>query len=155
MAGTIDAKLEKLGIDLPTPTVPAANYVPYVITGNTVYVSGQLPMIDGELLAVGTVGDDISIEEAQAAARACGLNIIAHVKSACGGDLDRVKQCLKVGGFVNAVPGFTQQPAVVNGTSDLMVEVFGDAGRHARFAVGAGSLPFGVSVEVDAVFEIS
>ncbi len=155
MAGTIDAKLEELGITLPTPTVPAANYVPFVITGNTVYVSGQLPMVGGELLHVGTVGDDITIEQAQEAARACGLNIIAHVKSACGGDLDRVTQCLKVGGFVNAIPGFTQQPAVINGTSDLMVEVFGDAGRHARFAVGAGSLPFGVSVEVDAVFEIS
>ncbi len=155
MAGTIDAKLEELGITLPTPTVPAANYVPFVITGKTVYVSGQLPMIGGELLHVGTVGDDITIEQAQEAARACGLNIIAHVKSACGGDLDRVTQCLKVGGFVNAIPGFTQQPAVVNGTSDLMVEVFGEAGRHARFAVGAGSLPFGVSVEVDAVFEIS
>jgi len=155
MAGTIDAKLEELGITLPTPTVPAANYVPFVVSGNTVYVSGQLPMIGGELLHVGTVGDDITVEQAQEAARACALNIIAHVKSACGGDLDRVTQCLKVGGFVNAIAGFDQQPAVVNGASDLMVEVFGDVGRHARFAVGAGSLPFGVSVEVDAVFEIS
>ena len=155
MAGTIDAKLAELGITLPTPTVPAANYVPFVVSGNTVYVSGQLPMVDGALIHVGTVGDDISVEQAQEAARACGLNIIAHVKAACGGDLDRVKQCLKVGGFVNAVDGFTDQPEVVNGTSNLMVEVFGDAGRHARFAVGAGSLPRGVSVEVDAVFEIS
>ena len=155
MAGTIDAKLEELGIELPTPTVPAANYVPFVVTGKTVYVSGQLPMVDGELYYVGTVGDDITVNEAQAAARACAMNIIAHLRSACDGDLDRVKQCLKVGGFVNAVPGFTEQPAVINGASDLMVEVFGDVGRHARFAVGAGSLPFGVSVEVDAVFEIS
>jgi enamine deaminase RidA (YjgF/YER057c/UK114 family) len=155
MVGTIDAKLGELGITLPTPAVPAANYVPFVVSGKTVYVSGQLPMVDGKLLHVGIVGDDISRDDAQAAARACALNIIAHVKTACDGDLDRVKQCLKLGGFVNAVSGFTEHPAVINGASDLMVEVFGDAGRHARFAVGAESLPFGVSVEVDAVFEIS
>ncbi len=155
MAGNIDARLAELGIEIPTPAVPAANYIPYVVSGNLVYVSGQIPMVGGDIQFVGKVGDDTSVETGQEAARTCALNIIAQVKAACGGDLDRVVRCVKLGGFVNAAAGFTDQPEVINGASDLMVEVFGDAGRHARFAVGAASLPRGVAVEVDAVFEIS
>ncbi len=154
--GKIDDRLKELNITLSEPATPVANYVAYVITGNLVFISGQVPVgPDGNLMYQGIVGDTISIEEAQKAARLCGLNILSQLKSACDGDLDRVVRCVKLGGFVNAVPGFENHPIVINGTSDLMVEVFGDKGRHARFAMGAGSLPVNVSVEVDAVFEIS
>jgi len=154
--GKIDDRLKELNITLPEPAAPVANYVGYVITGNLVFISGQVTFgPDGNLMYQGIVGDTVTVEEAQKAARLCGINILAQVKSACDGDLDRVVRCVKLGGFVNAVPGFENHPMVINGTSDLMVEVFGDKGKHARFAMGAGSLPVNVSVEVDAVFEIS
>jgi enamine deaminase RidA (YjgF/YER057c/UK114 family) len=155
MPGKIDARLQELNITLPAPPAPVASYVPYVVTGNTVFISGQVTMADGGLKYVGKVGADISLEDGKAAARLCAINVIAQVKAACGGDLDRVKRCVKVGVFVNAVPDFTQHPEVANGASDLFQEVFGDAGKHARAAVGAGSLPRGVAAEVEAVFEIA
>jgi enamine deaminase RidA (YjgF/YER057c/UK114 family) len=155
MAGKIDTRLAELGIEIATPAAPQANYVPYVISGNLVYVSGQVPVVDGEVKFKGKVGDDVDVATAAQAARACALNIIAQVKAACDGDLDRVTRCVRLGGFINATAEFTEQPQVINGASDLLVDVFGDAGRHARFAVGAGSLPLGVAVEIDAVFEIS
>lgn len=154
MSGTIDARLEELGITLPKPSTPAANYVPFVVTENLVFISGQVPVGPDGLMYQGKVDRDVNAEDAQAAARLCGLNIIAQVKAACGGDLDRVVRCVKLGGFVNGTPDFEHHPAIINGASDLMVEVFGDKGRHARFAVGAGNLPFNVAVEIDAVFEI-
>jgi enamine deaminase RidA (YjgF/YER057c/UK114 family) len=155
MPGKIDARLQELNITLPAPPAPVASYVPYVVTGNTVFISGQVTMAADGLKYVGKVGADISLEDGKAAARLCAINVIAQVKAACGGDLDRVKRCVKVGVFVNAVPDFTQHPEVANGASDLFQEVFGDAGKHARAAVGAGSLPRGVAAEVEAVFEIA
>ncbi len=134
--------------------MPAANYVPYTVAGNMVFVSGTLPMKDGKPQDIGKVGKDFTVEQAQATAKLCGINILAHVKAACGGNLDRVKKCVRMGIFVNSAPGFTDQPKVANGVSDMMVEIFGDAGKHARFAVGVSELPFGVAVEVDATFEI-
>ncbi len=155
MAGTIDSKLAELGIELPQASAPAANYVPYTISGNNVYISGQVPVSDGELKFIGKLGEDHDVDSGYQAARLCGLNIIAQLKAACGGDLDRVVRCLKLGGFVNSTADFGDQPKVINGASDLMVEVFEDKGKHARFAVSAASLPFCVAVEVDAVFEIA
>jgi enamine deaminase RidA (YjgF/YER057c/UK114 family) len=155
MAGEIDARLEELGIELPQAAAAVANYVPYVITGNLVFVSGQVTIENGEFKYLGKVGDEISVEDGQAAARLCALNIIAQLKDACGGDLDRVRRIVKLGGFVNSTPDFKDQPKVINGASDLMVEVFGDKGKHARAAVSAGSLPVGVAVEIDAVAEIA
>jgi enamine deaminase RidA (YjgF/YER057c/UK114 family) len=154
MTGTTEARLAELSIELPQAAAPAANYVPYVTTGNLVFVAGQMPFWNGELTYVGKVGRDFDLAEGQAAAHRVGLNIIAQIKAACGGDLDRVVRCVKLGGFVNCPADFTQQPAVINGASDLMVAVFGDRGRHARFAVGANILPMDVAVEIDAVFEI-
>ncbi|HLT78926.1 MAG TPA: RidA family protein [Ferrovibrio sp.] len=150
-----DARLASLKIELPQPAAPAANYVPYVVSGNLVFVAGQITIWNGEVRYIGRVGDTLSLEDGVAAARLCGLNIIAQVRAACGGSLDRVKRCVKLGGFVNCTPDFTNQPQVINGASDLMVEVFGEAGKHARFAVGANVLPRGVAVEVDAIFEIA
>lgn len=155
MAGEIDARLEELGIALPEPAAPVANYVAYVKTGNLVFVSGQVPIEGGQFKYVGKLGADVSLEAGQAAARLCGINIIAQLKRALDGDLDRVVRVVKLGGFVNSAPDFAQQPQVINGVSDLMVEVFGDKGRHARAAVSAGALPAGVSVEVDAVVEVA
>ncbi len=155
MAGTIDARLKELGIELPKAAAPAANYVPYTISGKLVFIAGQVTIWNGELRFLGRLGETLSVEEGYQAARLCGLNILAQLKAACDGDLDRVVRCVKLGGFVNSTPDFTDQPKVVNGASDLMVEVLGDKGRHARFAVAAPSLPLGVSVEVDAVFEIA
>jgi enamine deaminase RidA (YjgF/YER057c/UK114 family) len=154
MAGKIEARLKELGLELPAAAAPAANYVPYVVSGNTVYVAGQITVLNGEFKYQGKVGADLSVEEGVEAAKLCALNIIAQVKAACGGDLDRVKRICKLNGFVNSTPDFTQQPAVINGASDLMVEVFGEAGKHARAAVSAGSLPLGVGVEIDAIVEI-
>jgi enamine deaminase RidA (YjgF/YER057c/UK114 family) len=155
MPGKIDARLQELNITLPAPPAPVASYVPYVVTGNMVFISGQVTMAADGLKYVGKVGADISLEDGKAAARLCAINVIAQVKAACGGDLDRVKRCVKVGVFVNAVADFTQHPEVANGASDLFQEVFGDAGKHSRAAVGAGSLPRGVAAEVEAVFEIA
>ena len=151
----IEERLESMGITLPTPAAPVANYVPYVIAGKLVFISGQVTLQDGKPEYVGKVGGDISIEQAVEAAKLCGINILAQLKAACDGDLDRVKRCVKLGGFVNAVPSFADHPRVINGCSDLMVAALGDKGRHSRFAVGAGSLPLNVAVEVEAVFELN
>ncbi len=152
--GLIDKRLAELGIVLPKPAQPVATYVPWVRTGNLVYISGQGAMKDGKLQYTGKVGDTLSIEDAIASARLTGINIITHLRDACGGDLDRVKRVVKLLGLVNCTPTFGDHPKVINGASDLMVEVFGDKGRHARSAVGAPSLPFGLSVEVEAIVEI-
>ena len=155
MTGLVEARLAEKNIRLPEAAAPAANYVPWVVTGNLVFVSGQITMEDGEIRYRGKVGEGYSVEEARQAARLCALNLIAQLRAACGGDLDRVRRVVKLGGFVNSAPGFTEQHLVINGASDLMVEVFGDAGRHARAAVGVPALPFGVAVEVDGVFELA
>lgn len=155
MTGKIESRLKDLGIVLPTPPAPVASYVPSVASGNLVFISGQVTLAADGLKYVGTVGKELSLEDGKAAARLCAVNVLAQVKAATGGDLDRVKRCVKLTVFVNAVPGFAQHPEVANGASDLFVEVFGDAGRHARAAVGAGSLPRNVATEVEAVFEIA
>jgi enamine deaminase RidA (YjgF/YER057c/UK114 family) len=156
MAGRIDARLKELGITLPKAAAPLANYVPWVRTGNLVFTAGQGTFdVDGKLQHLGKVGRDIGVAEGAAAARLSALNVIAQVKAACDGDLDRVVRCVKVVGFVNATPDFADHPKVVNGASDVLVEVFGDKGRHARSAVGMGSLPLGLAVEVEAVFEVA
>ena len=155
MAGIIAARLTELGIELPKVAAPAGAYVPYTLSGKILFVSGQIPMRDGSLTHKGKVGTDVSVEEGHACARVCALNILAQVAAACGGDLDKVARCLKLGGFVNSTATFTDQPEVVNGCSDLMVEVFGERGRHARAAVSAPSLPRGVAVEIEAIFEIA
>jgi enamine deaminase RidA (YjgF/YER057c/UK114 family) len=155
MAGKIDARLTELGITLPSPPAPVASYVPYVISGKLVFTSGQITVAPEGIKYVGIVGKDISLEDGKAAARLCAINVIAQVKAACGGDLDKVARCVKVIVFVNATPGFTQHPEVANGASDLFGEVFGDAGKHARAAVGAGSLPRNVACEVEAIFELA
>ena len=154
MAGEVDARLAELGIEVPEAAAAVANYVGYVRSGNLVFVSGQVPLVDGAFKFQGKVGAEFSVEEGQEAARICAINIIAQLKAACGGDLDRVRRIVKLGGFVNSTPEFADQPKVINGASDLMVAVFGDAGRHSRAAVSAGALPLGVAVEVDAVAEI-
>ena len=154
MSGTIDARLRQLGIELPEPAAPVANYVPFAVSGNLVFIAGQICQWNGERRFVGKLGAAIGIPDGQQAARLCALNILAHLRVACGGDLDRVRRCLRLGGFVNCTPEFTDMPQVVNGASDLMVEVFGDKGRHARAAVGVSSLPAGVAVEVEGTFEI-
>jgi len=155
MSGKIEARLKELGIELPQATAPIANYVPFTVSGNIVVVSGQVSVRSGKAEFVGKLGAGISIPDGQQAARLCGLNVLAHLKVAAGGDLDRVKRVLRLGGFVNCTPEFTDMPQVVNGASDLMVQVFGDAGKHARAAVGVASLPLGVAVEVEAMFEIA
>jgi enamine deaminase RidA (YjgF/YER057c/UK114 family) len=154
MAGTFEAKLKQLGHTLPDAPPPAANYVPYVVTGKLVFVAGQVSRGPGGFIT-GKLGRDLDVERGQEAARVCALNILAQVKAACGGDLDRVVRCVKVGRFVNCVDIFEQQPQVINGCSDLFVAVLGDKGKHARFAVGANILPFNAAVEIDAVFEIA
>jgi enamine deaminase RidA (YjgF/YER057c/UK114 family) len=155
MAGKIDARLKELDITLPAPPAPVASYVPFVVSGHHVFISGQVTVDSGGLKYVGIVGKNLSLEEGKEAARLCAVNAIAQVKAACGGDLDRVKRVVKVTVFLNAIREFTQHPEVANGASDLFVAVFGEAGRHARSAVGAGSLPRGVACEVEAIFEIA
>ena len=154
MSGKIEARLNELGIELPQATAPVANYVPFTTSGKLVVVSGQVSVRNGKPEFVGKLGAGISIADGQQAAKLCALNILAHLKVACGGDLDRVKRVLRLGGFVNCTPEFTDMPQVVNGASDLMVQVFGDKGRHARAAVGMSGLPSGVAVEVEATIEI-
>jgi enamine deaminase RidA (YjgF/YER057c/UK114 family) len=154
MAGRIDAHLKQLGISLPAASTPVANYVPFVKTGSLVFVAGQLPLLNGAVHYQGIVGQDVTLEVAVNAARLCALNLLAQAKAACDGDLDRVTRVVKLTGFVAAVAHFTDHPKVINGASDLMVEVFGDLGRHARAAVGVPSLPRGAPVEVDAIFEV-
>ncbi|WP_207478208.1 RidA family protein [Arenibaculum pallidiluteum] len=155
MTQSIESRLAQLGIELPQPAAPAAAYVPTIRTGNLVYVSGQLPVWNGEIRFKGKVGATVTVEQAQEAARLCALNLLAQVHAACGGSLDAVRRCVKLGGFVASGPDFYDHPKVVNGASQLMLDVLGDAGRHARFAVGAPALPFDVPVEVDAVFEVA
>jgi enamine deaminase RidA (YjgF/YER057c/UK114 family) len=154
MASQIEARLKEKGIELPAVAKPQGSYVPYIVSGNLVFLAGQLPMADGEIKVKGKLGAEVGLEDGQKAARLCGLNLIAQVREACGGDLDRVTRVVKLTGFVNAVPDYTDQPKVINGCSELMAEVFGDRGQHARAAVGAGSLPLGVAVEVEGIFEI-
>ena len=149
----IESRLKELGVTLPTPPMPVASYVPCTISGNIVFVSGQIPIADGAIKYVGKLGVDVPLEAGQAAAQLCAINLLAQLKAAIG-DLDRVTRCMKLGVFVNAAPDYTQQPEVANGASDLIAAVFGDAGKHARAAVGVGSLPRGVAVEVEAIFEI-
>jgi enamine deaminase RidA (YjgF/YER057c/UK114 family) len=155
MAGKIETRLAELGIVLPPAAAAAGNYVPFVVSGNTVFLAGQLPFKDGKLATLGRLGDTVSIEDGYQAARLCAINIIAQIKAAAGGDLDRVTRIIRLGGFVAGTAEFTDQPKVVNGASDLIVEVFGDIGRHARTAVGAPSLPLNVPVEIDAIVELS
>lgn len=151
---TLKTKLKELRQQLPAVAAPAANYVPYVVSGNMVFVSGQIPFLNGEKMHLGRVGDTLSVEEGAKAAEACALNILAQVNEAVGGDWSKVKRCVKLGGFVNSTADFTDQPTVINGASNLIAATMGDAGKHARFAVSAPSLPLGVAVEIDAVFEI-
>jgi enamine deaminase RidA (YjgF/YER057c/UK114 family) len=155
MASRIEEALRALGLALPEPASPRANYVPFVRSGALVFTAGQLPLEGGRIAVAGKLGAEVGIEQGREAARLCALNLLAHLKTACDGDLDRVVRCVRVGGFVNCVPDFTEQPQVVNGASDLLVAVMGDAGRHARTAVGVASLPRGAAVEVEAVFEIA
>ena len=150
---TVAARLAELGISLPEPAKAVANYVPYVQTGNLVHISGQLSN-DAAGGIKGTVGADVTPEQAQAAARMCGVNLLAQISAACDDDLERVVRVVKLGGFVQAAGDFIAIPAVINGCSDLMVEVFGDKGRHARSAVGVYKLPLGFAVEVDAIVEV-
>lgn len=155
MSGKIAARLEELGVNLPTSAVPVASYVPFVIVDNLVTISGQITMDSGVLKYVGKLGDGTSIEDGYAAARLCAVNLLAQLQVACAGDLDRVKRVVRLGGFVNCTSDFTDHPKVINGASDLMQEVFGDqVGSHARAAVGAASLPLGVATEVEGTFEI-
>jgi enamine deaminase RidA (YjgF/YER057c/UK114 family) len=151
----IEQRLADRGLELPDAPAPAANYVPYTISGKLLFVAGQLPFRQGEVAVSGRVGDDVSLEQARDAARICALNLLAQAKAACGGDLSRLARCLKLGGFVSCGPSFTEHPAVINGASDLMVEAMGEAGQHARFAVGCASLPRGAAVEVEAIFELA
>ena len=155
MPGKIEARLKELGIELPKAPAPAGNYVPFVTVGKLVFAAGQVPVWNGEVRYKGRLGDGLSLDDGYQAARLCGLNLIAQAKAAAGGDLDRVKRVVKLGGFVSCTADFTDQPKVVNGASDLMAEVFGEAGKHARFAVGAPNLPLGVAVEIDGIFELS
>jgi len=150
----IETRLQQLDLALPKAAPPAANYIPYTISGTTLYIAGQIPFLNGERAHVGRLGENMGIEAGQKAARACALNILAQLLAAVGGDETKIVRCLKLTGFVNCTPDFVDQPAVMNGASDLIAEVLGDRGKHARVAVGAPSLPFGVAVEVDAIFEI-
>lgn len=153
---TAEENLNKLGITLPAAPTPAANYVPYVVVGDMVYISGQLPMVDGKLRTEGGwVGNGVLPEEAKAQARLCAINLIAQLKAACGGDLTKVKRVVKLGGFVACAGDFKGQPDIINGASDLMVEIFEDKGQHARFAVGTNALPLGTVVEVEGLFQIT
>ncbi|MBP1884100.1 RidA family protein [Sinorhizobium mexicanum] len=153
--GDVSARLSELGIVLPSIASASGNYIPYRLAGNLLFVSGQIPRIDGVEHFVGVVGQDITPQDGYQAARLCALNIVARVNAALEGDLDRVLACVQVRGFVNAPASFKGHPAIIDGASDLIVEIFGDKGRHVRTALGAGSLPRGSSVEVDAVFEVA
>jgi len=155
MGTRVEDRLKALGIELPTPSKPGANYVPFVRAGNLIYLTGQLSQWNGERRFVGKLGRDFGVEEGQQAARLCALNLIAHLRTALDGDLDRVARCVRIAGFVNSTPDFLSQSQVVNGASDLFVQVFGEAGRHTRMAVGVAALPYDVAVEVEGLFEIA
>jgi enamine deaminase RidA (YjgF/YER057c/UK114 family) len=154
MAGQTDKRLAEIGVTLPTPAAPVANYVPAVVTGKQLFISGQLPMKDGKVSLTGALGDGPSVDDAAAAARLCAINVLAQAKAALG-DLDKIVRLVKVTGFVASAPSFGEHPKVVNGASDFFVEALGDRGKHARSAVGVAALPFGASVEVEAIFEIA
>lgn len=149
-----EKRLNELGIFLSTPTQAVANYVGYKVIGNWVIISGQLPLRDGKVITQGKLGDTVTLEEGQAAARLCGINILSQLKAACEGDLSKVFECVRLAGFVNCTLDFIDHPKVINGASDLMVDVFGERGKHARAAVGVSSLPLGAAVEVEALFRI-
>jgi enamine deaminase RidA (YjgF/YER057c/UK114 family) len=150
---SIESRLAELGVTLPVSPPPAANYIPFVQVGDTLYVSGQISMGPDGLIK-GKVGADLSVEEGAAAARTCAISLLAQVKAACDGDIERLVRVVKLTGFVNSTPDFTDQPKVINGASDFLVEALGDAGRHARSAVSAGALPLGVAVEIEGIFQI-
>ena len=156
MMSDVEAKLQSLGITLPTPAAPIANYVPAVQTGNLLVISGQLALQDGKVAEVhkGKLGDLVSMAEGQEAARLCAINVLAQAKAALG-SLDRITRCVRLGGFINALPDFAALPTVMNGASDLMVEVLGDKGRHARSTIGVAELPMDCAVEVEAMFEVA
>lgn len=150
----IEDRLQAMGLKLPKAAAPAANYLPYVVSGSHLYVSGQLPIVDGTVRITGRLGAEVSLEQGQEAARLCLLNILAQARAACSDDLGRLARCVKLGGFVSCTPEFTDHPKVVNGASDLIGEAMGEQGRHARFAVGCPSLPLNAAVEVEALFEL-
>lgn len=152
--GTIDARLQELGLRLPTAMPPMANYMAFVVSGSLVVVSGQVPAEDGRIAVTGKVGAEVSVEQGQAAARLCFLNVLTQLRSACDGDLDRVRRVVRLGGFVAAGADFSQHAVVMNGASDLAVAVFGEAGRHARSTIGVPSLPGNAAVEVEGMFEL-
>ncbi|MGB7336718.1 MAG: RidA family protein [Salaquimonas sp.] len=154
MSGPIETKLSAMGVELSAPPKPLASYVGFVKQGDLVFVSGQLPLVAGELKYKGLLGRDVSIEDAAAAARLCAINILSQIKIACEGDLERIVQCVRLGGFVASMPDFTDHPKVVNGASDFMGEALGERGVHARAAVGVAALPLNACVEVEAVFAI-
>lgn len=154
MAGRIEARLQELGITLPVPAAPIANYIPFTATGRLVVISGQIPLVAGKVACTGKVTEGVSVEAATAAARICFINLVAQLKAAAGGDLDRVARVLRLGGFIAAPAAFTQHAAVMNGASDLAVALFGEAGRHARTTIGVPSLPADATVEVEGLFEL-
>ncbi|WP_010138938.1 RidA family protein [Oceanicola sp. S124] len=153
MTDAIETRLAELGVTLPEAAAPAANYVPFVKLGTLVHVSGQVSQT-AEGLVIGKLGADMALDDGAAAAKLCAISLLAQAKAACGGDLSRLKRVVKLTGFVNSTPDFTDQPKVINGASDFLVAVLGEAGRHARSAVSAASLPFGVAVEIEAIFEV-
>ena len=154
MAELIEVKLAELGITLPRPAPPIATYVPYVVTGDLVVISGQLPLLDGKLLVTGKLGGTVALEAGQQASQRCFINLLAQLKAACGGDLDRVRKVVRLGGYIACTPEFTRHAEVMNGASDLAVAVFGEVGRHARTTVGVPALPLDAAVEVEGMFEI-
>ena len=149
----IEAQLRKLGIDLPAAPQPAGKYVPFVVTGSLVFIAGQLPLKDGKVAVTGKLGAEVGIEGGLEAARLCAINILSQLRAACG--LDKVRRCVRLNGFIASTPDFTDQPKVLNGASDLIADVFGEAGRHSRVAVGVAALPLNAAVEVDGIFEIN
>ena len=154
MSNDINKKLNELNIKLDEANAPAGSYVPYVITGNLVFISGQLPFINGKITTNGKVGENVSVEEGIRMAEACAKTILSQLKEACNGDLNKVKKVVKIGGFVASAPDFTDHPKIINGASDIFVNIFGEKGKHARFAIGAAVLPRDVPVEIEGIFEI-
>ena len=152
MTSDTERRLGELGITLPTPGAPAGSYVPFVVVGDVVYLAGQTTRIEGTMQYVGKVGRELTVEQGRAAARVCALNLLAQLRVACGGNLGRVARCVRLTGYVNCTPEFVEQAKVINGASDLMIEVFGERGKHARTAIGVGSLPQGSATEVEGIF---
>lgn len=155
MAGKVLARLHELGFELPPPNKPVGAYTPATVSGNLIFVSGQLTLLDGELKYMGRIGENLTLEDGMAAARLCGLNLISQLNEVLHGKLDKITQVVKLTGYVNCTPEFTEHPKVINGASDLMVQIFGEAGKHARSAIGANSLPLGMAVEIEGIFEFA